>query len=104
MYHNISRGEENRVHPYYRICTTPEVFARQMAFLRDNAYHTLDTQQMIRVLAGQAALTEKAIVLTFDDGYQDFHREAYPILQYCGFTATVSLPTAHIGNSSIPLT
>jgi peptidoglycan/xylan/chitin deacetylase (PgdA/CDA1 family) len=101
MYHSISREEENRVHPYYRIRTTPEVFAQQMAFLGDHGYHTLDMQQMIRVLAGPSALTEKAVVLTFDDGFQDFHREAFPILERCGFTAMVYLPTAHIGNSSI---
>jgi peptidoglycan/xylan/chitin deacetylase (PgdA/CDA1 family) len=39
------------------------------------------------------------VVLTFDDGFQDFQRVAFPILQQHGFGATVYLPTAFIGET-----
>ena len=38
------------------------------------------------------------IVLTFDDGFRNFYTEAFPVLQQHGFTATVFLPTAFIGD------
>jgi peptidoglycan/xylan/chitin deacetylase (PgdA/CDA1 family) len=37
-------------------------------------------------------------VLTFDDGFRDFHTTALPVLQQYGFGATVFLPTVFIGN------
>jgi len=39
---------------------------------------------------------EKFVVLTFDDGYLDFHSHAFPILRRYGFAATVFLPADHI--------
>lgn len=41
----------------------------------------------------------KYVVLTFDDGYQDFYAHAWPILSDFGFTATVFLPTGLINSA-----
>jgi len=35
------------------------------------------------------SIHEKAVVITFDDGYADFYTEAYPVLCQYGYTATV---------------
>jgi peptidoglycan/xylan/chitin deacetylase (PgdA/CDA1 family) len=43
-------------------------------------------------------MPEKSVVITFDDGFRNVFTEALPILQKHGFTATVFLPTAFIGN------
>jgi peptidoglycan/xylan/chitin deacetylase (PgdA/CDA1 family) len=42
-------------------------------------------------------------VLTFDDGFRDFYTTAWPILREFGFTATMYLPTAFIGDTPRPL-
>jgi peptidoglycan/xylan/chitin deacetylase (PgdA/CDA1 family) len=41
---------------------------------------------------------DKPVALTFDDGIRDFYTEAFPILQQHGFSATMYLPTAFIGD------
>jgi peptidoglycan/xylan/chitin deacetylase (PgdA/CDA1 family) len=41
----------------------------------------------------------RPVALTFDDGSRDFHNEALPVLAEFGFTATMFLPTAFIGDS-----
>ena len=41
MYHSISDTAENNIHPYYRTCTSPNVFAEQMRFLYENGYSTI---------------------------------------------------------------
>jgi peptidoglycan/xylan/chitin deacetylase (PgdA/CDA1 family) len=99
MYHSISRGDERSVHPYYRIQTTPEVFAQHMLFLRDHGYRAVNLQQAVDTLRGEGTATGKPVVLTFDDGYADFYRGAFPVMAQYGFTATVYLPTGYIGNS-----
>jgi peptidoglycan/xylan/chitin deacetylase (PgdA/CDA1 family) len=48
---------------------------------------------------GRAPRALRLVALTFDDGFQDFHTHAFPILQRYGFTATMYLPTASIGET-----
>lgn len=42
------------------------------------------------------------VVITFDDGFQDFFTEAVPVMREHGFTATMYLPTAFIGDTRRP--
>ena len=45
---------------------------------------------------GTAALPDRPIVLTFDDGFADFHAIALPLLRQYGFTATLFVTTGWI--------
>lgn len=97
MYHSISADPESHRSPYYRTCTDPRTFARQMEFLSRGGYRVLGTTEAVRILAQPRRLSEKVIALTFDDGYRDFYDLAFPVLARFGFAATVYLPTAYIG-------
>jgi peptidoglycan/xylan/chitin deacetylase (PgdA/CDA1 family) len=99
MYHSISNREE-LTHPYYRTVTSPEVFAVQMQYLHQNGYSTVGLSEAVKWLEAPCNGCQRRVVITFDDGFQDFYTNAFPILSRYGFNATMFLPTAYIGKAT----
>ena len=95
MYHSISENLFGKSHPYYQINTSAEAFSRQMRWLRNHGYRTLDLPELIEKFERRENLA-KTVVITFDDGYRDFLDGALPVLKQCGFSATIYLPTDRI--------
>jgi hypothetical protein len=56
MYHSISDDKENKVHPYYRTVTSPEVFADHMRFLYENGYRAISLSEAVAVLENSKPL------------------------------------------------
>lgn len=100
MYHSISELDESAKRPYYRIGTNPPVFEEQLRFLHASGYESVGLQEAVGVMEGALRVPEKPVVLTFDDGYQDFYTEAFPLLSRFGYSATVFLPTAYIADTT----
>jgi peptidoglycan/xylan/chitin deacetylase (PgdA/CDA1 family) len=98
MYHSISGDPEPGVSEYFRVNTSPELFRRHMHFLREEGYQVVDLEAAVQMLRTELPGASKRVVVTFDDGFADFYDNAFPILEECGFTATVFLPTGFIGD------
>lgn len=96
MYHSVSEQASGGSHPYFETTTSPHVFAQHMKFLKESGYQTLTLHEAIKYIEAGAQDIERRVVLTFDDGFQDFHTHAFPILEKHHFTATVFLPTRYI--------
>jgi peptidoglycan/xylan/chitin deacetylase (PgdA/CDA1 family) len=71
----------------------PEDFAAQMAYLHERGYVTLSLYDLMEALTLGTPLPEKAVILTFDDGYRTLMDYAAPELQRYGFTGTVFVIT-----------
>jgi peptidoglycan/xylan/chitin deacetylase (PgdA/CDA1 family) len=99
-YHSISENLFGKVHPYYHINTPVSIFSLQMRWLRQAGYRTISLSELMNGFEDAQDLS-KTVVLTFDDGYQDFYTDAFPILKQCGFTATVFLATDRIRDESV---
>lgn len=98
MYHSISDDDtEPGIPAYYRTATPSALFREQMHWLHKNDYAVISLTRAIRRLEMKTADNDRYVVLTFDDGFYDFIKHAWPILGDFGFTATVFLPTAFIG-------
>lgn len=93
MYHYISTPPADA--DIYRVdlSVTPEAFAEQMAYLRDNGYTTIDLYDLSLAITNQAQLPDKPIVLTFDDGYLDAYENAFPVLVANGQKGTFCVIT-----------
>lgn len=100
MYHSISDNLFAKSRPYYQINTSPAIFARQMRWLRYNGYRTMNLGETLAAMQSGQDLS-KTVVITFDDGYQDFYTDGLAVMKQCGFTATIFLATDRIQDSSV---
>ena len=102
MYHSISDNLFAKSQPYYQINTSPGVFARQMRWLRNNGYRSMNLGEMLAAMhAGQDL--SKTVVITFDDGYRDFYTDGLAAMKQCGLSATIFLATDRIQDTPVRL-
>ena len=93
MYHEIAPASETSS----RLAVPPEAFAEQMAYLHDAGFETVTAGRLAEIMAGPAGrVPDRLVVLTFDDGFEDFHRQAMPVLDAYGYTATVFVTTGWV--------
>jgi len=97
MYHSVAEEDESAIGPYFRIAIGPALFLQQMSWLHDQGYRTTTLAAAMELLQ-TGGTAERTVVITFDDGYRNFHENAWPALEQFGFTATMFLPTASIGD------
>lgn len=99
MYHSISYTNNAKFYPF---TVPPALFAEQMAYLYRHGYTPLTITQYVQAYVGGGfALPERAVVLTFDDGFEDFFTAALPVLQRYNFPATLYVATAFVGKTSL---
>ena len=71
-------------------------FRQHMAWLKNHGYKTLTLSELAAVLAGVHPAPERAVVLTFDDGWKSGLR-AVPILEAYGFSASFWIIAGELG-------
>jgi peptidoglycan/xylan/chitin deacetylase (PgdA/CDA1 family) len=121
MYHSINERPLRTTAP---LAVDPGAFADQMALLADRGFQPLTLTELVASAIapppgeGQgmpverdhadapSAATEdhgrtagRPILLTFDDGYADFHERALPVLDRFGFAATVFVTTGWLSDA-----
>lgn len=93
MYHRIA-DDGHELAARWR--TTPAAFEEQLAYLRENGYRSVDVDEWAQAAALDQTLPGRGVVLTFDDGFQDFEN-AVPLLQQYGFRAELFVVSGHVG-------
>jgi len=93
MYHYIGVPPANADKFRLDLTVTPDRFREQLRWLKDNGYRTLTAEQFVDALMLGTALPERAVLLTFDDGYSDAYSNAFPILREFGFVGTFFVVT-----------
>ena len=65
-------------------------FESQMKYLSDHGYHTLLFSEI------EHTLPDKAVIVSFDDGFKSVYENAAPIMKKYGIKGNVYLPTKYI--------
>jgi len=89
---------------YHRVLAEPDpMFTRELVApefewqmkLLANHFNPMSLEAALAALAGNS-LPERAVCVTFDDGYSDNEQVAMPILKRCGVPATVFVATDYL--------
>jgi peptidoglycan/xylan/chitin deacetylase (PgdA/CDA1 family) len=96
MYHYISIPPADADQYRLDLSVSPELFGEHLRWLRENGYVTITLDDVVRALTAGAPLPERAVVLTFDDGYEDAYTHAFPLLEAFGMTGTFFVVTEWI--------
>lgn len=62
----------------------PIQFEKQLQFLAANNYQTLKADEFLEMLIGNKSIPDRAVVLTFDDGWGSLWTYGYPLLKKYG--------------------
>ena len=89
LYHHINY--DNDV-----LSISPEVFEAQLKHLKQEGYVSIDDEELAQYMIDGKKNWQKAVVITFDDGYLDTWVWAYPLLKKYGFKALLFLVTWNV--------
>lgn len=98
MYHHVQSREAATANKQINITVYTDVFKSQMEYLKSRGYSTVTMNDLINFFDSGTGIGGKSLLITFDDGYQDFYTDAYPILSGLGFKSTMFVPTGLMQN------
>jgi GT2 family glycosyltransferase/peptidoglycan/xylan/chitin deacetylase (PgdA/CDA1 family)/glycosyltransferase involved in cell wall biosynthesis len=92
LYHRVAEVQPDP----WSLCVTPQRFAEHLDVL-SGRWNVLRLRDLVRALQ-VGALPDRAVVITFDDGYADNLHNAKPVLERYGKPATVFVASGYVGN------
>src|SRR5947199_7606716 len=98
-YHGVSLVDEHEWDP--ELYVTQDHLRRRLTILRETGCSVLPLGEAVEQCA-TGTLPERAVALTFDDGFADFAIRAVPVLRELDMRATVYLTTYYCGRQ-IPI-
>jgi peptidoglycan/xylan/chitin deacetylase (PgdA/CDA1 family)/GT2 family glycosyltransferase len=98
VYHAIADLSRSPVLAPYGV--SPDVFRRQLDTLLHAGFQFVDADEFVRFLYGHGGLPRRALLLTFDDCYEDLLDIALPILEERRIPAVAFAVTGRLGGTN----
>lgn len=87
MYHFVR--EDTGDYEFPENMTRPDTLRKQLEYLKDNGYETINGTDI-----GNLQVFSKPVWLTFDDGWEDFYLNAFPIFKEFNMKASLYVITS----------
>jgi peptidoglycan/xylan/chitin deacetylase (PgdA/CDA1 family)/GT2 family glycosyltransferase len=97
MYHRVAPHGAERTS---RWRVTPDEFESQLKWMREAGFYSTSFEDWHGYAESKTPMPGRAVIVTFDDGYDDFHHYAWPLLERYGFSAYVFLVADCIGQTN----
>lgn len=97
MYHYIEYVKDEGDLIRKKLDITPRNFEAELQSLKDGDYTTFFVKDVPGLIKEKGTKPEKSVILTFDDGYEDFYTDALPILKKFQMKATIYIVNHFIG-------
>lgn len=92
MYHHIRDFNDPEDKIGTNLSLSPSDFSKQLDLIESRGYTTINFQDII-----DNKVPNKSVVLTFDDGYENFYQNAYPELKKRGMKAVSFIIVNDVG-------
>lgn len=89
VYHYVEHVQDKADVLRQKMNVNPETLAGEIAALQSADYRFFQVQDVPGLLVDSKARSKNSVVLTFDDGYEDFYTDVFPILRRYGVKATL---------------
>lgn len=96
MYHKI--GDPPAGSKLKKLWVSEAKFDAQMAYLKKRGYEVITFKD---IASGAVSYGRKKVIITFDDGYRNNYRAAFPILRKYGFRAVFYVVSSTIGKKNL---
>ena len=94
LYHRITDLADDA------LTASPRIFAEHLITLR-RYYHVVETSRMVDKIREGGVIDSHTVAIHFDDCYRDVYREAAPLIQAAGVSATMFIATGFIDTDRI---
>ncbi|MFL0251982.1 polysaccharide deacetylase family protein [Clostridium neuense] len=98
MYHSIPDASSGNI-----MEVSKGQFEEEMKYLKDNGYHTLSADEFYDFIVKDKPVLKKSVLITFDDGYENQYKNAYPVLKKYKFNAVMFIITDYLDKGTLYL-
>lgn len=89
-YHDVGDPQDYRLGGSALSMRTADL-AAQFSWLRAHDYRVVGVDDVLAAAEGRRRLPEKAVLLTFDDGYLGMYKRVFPLLKLFGYPAVLAV-------------
>jgi peptidoglycan/xylan/chitin deacetylase (PgdA/CDA1 family) len=97
MYHYVEYVKDIEDLIKKRLDISPDLFEGHLKALKEASYKTYFVKEIPDILDGKIEYSSRSAVLTFDDGYEDFYTDVFPLLKKYQMKATIYIIVDFIG-------
>jgi len=88
VYHYVEFVKDPKDSTRRSLDIIPPIFEMQLKTLKEAGYNFITASELGQYLDGKKQLPQRPVILTFDDGYQDFYTDVFPLLKKYNIAVT----------------